>query len=190
MDRNALIEALQKERLENYITLRGGFPLPLAGGVYWLVLGALGYILPLGTWFMVALFGTGAIFPLGLIFAKIFNNNFMKKKQVVSSVILPALIGMLLFWPMLIASTKAAPELAILILAIGMSIHWPVIGWSYNRTALYSAHSILRALMVFGIWTYMPDARMTLLPFNVAGIYFFTVLAILIDTSLLRRSKE
>ncbi|MDQ7019690.1 MAG: hypothetical protein Q9M33_11060 [Robiginitomaculum sp.] len=190
MNRDTLVAALKEERLGNYIKLRGGFPLPLAGGVYWLVLGVLGYTLPLGTWFMVALFGTGAIFPLGLFFAKVFNNNFMKEKQATSSVILPALIGMLLFWPMLIASTKVAPELAILILAIGMSIHWPVIGWSYGRTGLYTAHSIVRALLVFGIWTAMPDARMTMIPFAVAGVYFVTVLAILLDTSLLRRKKD
>ncbi|PHS21446.1 MAG: hypothetical protein COA85_13045 [Robiginitomaculum sp.] len=189
MNKEALIAALKEERLENYINLRGGFPLPLAGGVYWLALGFLGFYLPLGSWFMVALFGTGAIFPLGLLFAKVFKNNFIKEKQAVSSVIVPALIGMLLFWPMLIASMSVSTGLAILILAIGMSMHWPVVGWSYGRTGLYAAHSIIRALLVFGIWTTMPDTRTTLIPFAVAGVYFVTVLAILVDTSLLRRKK-
>ena len=190
MDKDTLIAALKEERLGNYIKLRGGFPLPLAGGFYWLVLGFLGYYLPLGTWFMVALFGTGVIFPLGLFLAKIFKNNFIKEKQVLSGVIVPALIGMLLFWPMLIASMQVSTELAILILAIGMSMHWPVVGWSYGRTGLYAAHSIFRALLVFGIWTAMPDDRMTMIPFAVALIYFVTVLAILMDTSLLRRKKD
>ena len=190
MDKDALIAALKEERLGNYIKLRGGFPLPLAGAFYWLALGVLGYYLPFQTWFMAALFGTGIIFPLGLLIAKIFKNNFLKEKQVVSGIILPAFIGMLLFWPMLIASMKVAPQLAVLILAIGLSIHWPIIGWSYNRTALYSAHSVIRALAVFSIWTTMPDARLTYLPFSVAGIYFLTVLAILIDTSRLRRAQN
>ncbi len=187
MDHDGLVTALKQERLGNYIKLRGGFVLPLAGAVYWIVLGGLGHILPLQTWLLVAFFGTGAIFPLGLLFAKLFNNNFMQEKQVVASVLLPAFIAMLLFWPMLIASLQVSAELAILILAIGMSIHWPVIGWMYNRTLLYSSHSIVRGLIVLGLWMMWPEERMTLIPFAVAGIYFLTVLVILVDTAMLRR---
>ena len=188
MDTQALKTALHKDRLDTYVRLRGGFPLPLAGAVYWLALGIAGYYLPLAPWFQLALFGSGAIFPIGLLFAKIFKNNFMKDKQAAGDVILPALIGMLLFWPMLVAAMKTEPQLAIIILAIGMSIHWPVIGWSYGRTALYSAHSIVRALVVLWIWMTMPEARLTILPFAVAAIYLVTVLAILWDTAKLRKS--
>jgi hypothetical protein len=190
MDYNTLRSALKKDQIEAYIRLRGGFPLPLAGAVYWCALGIAGYYLALGPWLQFALFGSGAIFPIGLLIAKITKNNFMKDKQASGNVILPALIGMLLFWPMLIAAMKTNPQLAILILAIGMSIHWPVIGWSYGRTALFSAHSIVRAFVVLGIWVYMPEARTTLLPFSVTIIYLVTVLAILVDTSKLRKQIQ
>lgn len=188
MDTHDLKTALRQDRLDCYIRLRGGFPLPLAGAVYWLVLGVAGYYLPLAHWLQLAFFGTGAIFPIGLLFAKIFRNNFMKDKHAAGDVILPALIGMLLFWPMLIAAVKTEPQLAIIILAIGMSIHWPVIGWSYGRTALYSAHAVIRAMVVLGIWMYLPDARLTLLPFSIAVIYLATVLIVLLDTSKPRQT--
>ncbi|PHR63106.1 MAG: hypothetical protein COA47_00390 [Robiginitomaculum sp.] len=190
MNTNELAAALKKERLATYVRLRGGFPVPLAGAVYWLVMAGLGFVLPMQSWFMAALFGTGAIFPLALLLAKFFKNNFMKDKQALSSLLIPAFISMLLFWPMLVAAVQIAPELAILILAIGLSIHWPVIGWMYGRTALFSAHSIIRALMVFSIWTTMPEARMTLLPLSVSLIYFATVLAILIDSGRLARAAQ
>lgn len=187
MTQDELIAALKKDRIESYARLRGGFPLPLAGGIYWLVMGVMGYYLPYNTWLYVVFFGTGLIFPVSLLLAKVFHNNFLKDKQAASSVILPALIGMLLFWPALIASMQVAPQLAILILAIGMGAHWPVVGWSYNRTGLFTAHSLIRAAGVFAIWTYLPDARMTLLPFAVAALYFLTVLVILADTAMLRK---
>ena len=171
-----------RRRRANYVRLNGGFPIPLAGAVYWLALGIAGYVLDLSSWSQLAFFATGAIFPLALLLAKLFKNNFMKDKGIVDSVLIPTFIGMLLFWPIMIAAVKTEPQLIPLILAIGMSIHWPVIGWSYGRAAMFSAHSILRAIIVLYLWFAFPEARLTWLPFSVGIIYFLTVLAILIDT--------
>lgn len=190
MNHDTLKAELTKTRLKAYMDLRGGFSLPLAGATYWFALGVLGYKFSLETWTPIALFGSGVIFPIGLLYAKMFKNDFMKYKQVVGNVLLPAFIGMLLFWPMLIAAMQTAPELAPLILAIGMSSHWPIVGWMYGRVGIYSAHSILRALVVLGIWVYLPDARITLLPLAVAVIYLMTVVAILMDSGKLRKKDE
>ena len=174
--------ALLADRLGAYKRLRGGFPIPLAGAVYWGVLAWLGTILTVHSWCMIAFIGSGTIFPMALLFAAIFRNGFMKDKTAAGDVLLPAFISMLLFWPMIIAAFSIAPQLVPLILAIGMSLHWPVIGWSYGRTGLYSAHSIVRAIVCLLIWLYYPEARFTVLPLAVAGVYLVTVLAILIDS--------
>lgn len=171
-----------RRRRANYVRLNGGFPIPLAGALYWLTLGIAGYVLDLSSWSQLAFFATGAIFPLALLLAKLFKSNFMKDKGIVDSVVIPTFIGMLLFWPIMIAAVKTEPQLIPLLLAIGMSIHWPVIGWSYGRAAMFSAHSILRAIIVIYLWFAFPEARLTWLPFSVGIIYFLTVLAILIDT--------
>lgn len=93
---------------------------------------------------------------------------------------------MLLFWPMLIAAAKTAPELVPLILAIGMSLHWPVIGWSYGRTGLFSAHAVIRALFCLAIFSMFPEHSITWMPIGVAAIYGLTVLAILADVRRLK----
>lgn len=175
--------ALLADRLACYKRLRGGFPIPLAGVVYWGVLAWLGTFLTVHSWCMIAFIGSGTIFPMALLFAAIFRNGFMKDKTAAGDVLLPAFISMLLFWPMIVAALGIAPQLVPLILAIGMSLHWPVIGWSYGRTGLYSAHAIVRALACTTIWVAMPDARFTLLPLAVAGIYLVTVLAIIVDSA-------
>ena len=175
--------ALLADRRAAYKRLRGGFPVPLAGVVYWGALAWAGTILPVHGWCMIAFIGSGAIFPMALLFAAIFRNPFMKDKTAAGDVLLPAFISMLLFWPMAIAAFQVAPQLVPLVLAIGMSLHWPVIGWSYGRTGLYSAHAIVRAIAVLLIWLWMPEARFTMLPLAVALVYVVTVLAILVDSA-------
>ena len=174
--------ALLADRLAAYRRLRGGFPVPLAGAIYWGVLAWFGTVANVPTWCALAFIGSGAIFPIALILAAAFRNPFMKDKTAAGDVLVPAFISMLLFWPMIVATMQVAPQLAPLILAIGMSLHWPVIGWSYGRTALFSAHSIVRAIVCTLIWLWIPEGRFTLLPLAVTIIYLLTVIAIFIDS--------
>ena len=184
---DGLREALRRARLEQYVRLRGGFSIPLAGMTYWLVLGRLGYRLELADWALAAFLGSGAIFPLALVFSKLLNNPFMSAKSVVDGVLFPAFASMLLFWCFIVAAAQEAPSLIPLILAVGMSLHWPVIGWSYGRTALFTAHAVIRSVAATYIWLAFPDARLTWLPFSVAIAYGLTVIALLIDSALLSR---
>ncbi len=183
----SLADALKQERLEAYARLSGGFPIPMAGTLYWAGLGALGFHFDTYTWSLLAFMASGLIFPMALGLARLFGNDFMTGRTSTTDILIPAFIGMFLFWPMAIAALWTEPELVPLILAIGLSLHWPVIGWSYGRTALFSAHAIVRAALSFGVWLALPEARTTLLPFAVAGIYAVTVMAIIIDSRAVRR---
>jgi hypothetical protein len=174
---------LLADRLASFHRLKGGFPIPLAGAVYWAVLTWAGYTLSIQGWITIALWGSGAIFPLALLFARLFKNEFMKDSTASGDVLLPTFISMFLFWPMLVSALWTTPQLVPLILAIGMSLHWPVIGWSYGKTALYTAHAVVRAIAVFVIWNWMPESRFTLLPLSVCVVYLATVAAILIETT-------
>jgi hypothetical protein len=171
-----------KERLASYVRLRGGFPVPLAGATYWAAVGGLGYVVEPSQWVFWSFIASGTIFPLAILYAAIFRNNFLKDTNALGGVLLPAFISMLLFWPMAIAAWWTDAQLVPLVLAVGMSLHWPVIGWSYGRTALFAAHAVVRAIVVFLLWWLMPDGRFTMIPFAVAAIYLVTVVAILIDS--------
>jgi hypothetical protein len=135
----------------------------------------------------VAFIGSGLIFPLAILLSRLLGVNFMSDKSPVDTALGPAFVGMLLFWPMAFAAFWTEPPMAPLIVAIGMSMHWPVIGWMYGRSALYSAHAIVRAIAVMAIWIMYPDERTTWLPASVAVVYLLTVLAILIDVPLIAR---
>jgi hypothetical protein len=180
---------LRTVRLDSYVKLAGGFPIPLAGMLYWVWLAVLGARADLATWVNLAAWTSGLIFPLALILARLFRNDFMKEKGAVDSVLVPTFISMLLFWPMLFAAASTGPEATPLILAIGMSLHWPVIGWSYGRAALFSAHAVLRAVATTYLWYAFPSDRLTLIPIAVAAAYGLTIVAILIDVALLKRAR-
>ncbi len=179
----ALEKALKEERLAQYGRLRGGFPVPLAGAIWWAALGAYGYTADLAGWSQIAFPATGLIFPLALILARAFKNPFMKDRSPVGSVLAPTFIAMLLFWAFIVAAAMTNDvEMIPLILAVGMSAHWPVIGWSYGRTLLYSAHAVVRAIVALFIFVQYPEERLTWLPLSVAAVYLVTVLAIYVDS--------
>lgn len=170
---------VRADQVASFVRLKGGYTFPIAGSVYWIAMGIAGYFLPVKTWILVAFVFSGAIFPLawGLsIFAKV---NFMKDRTATGDILGPAFASMLIFYPIAFAATGYAPQLIPLILAIGMSHHWPIIGWSYGKPGIYTAHAVVRALGAFAIWVWMPDGRFTLIPFWVAAAYLGTVVAIL-----------
>lgn len=185
-----LTKALLEERLQLYVRLKGGWTFPAAGAVYWGALAYAGTIFGTHDWLTVAFIASGAIFPLAWGFSKIAGVNFMGEQSAVGGVLAPAFIGMLLFWPMAVLAYWTNPPLAVPILAIGMSMHWPVIGWSYARPALFSAHAIARALIVTGVWMFQPDQRLTAIPAWVAVLYLATMVAIWVDVAAVARALK
>ncbi|MEQ9504746.1 MAG: hypothetical protein RLO80_00645 [Hyphomonas sp.] len=178
---------LKAARLASYAEARAGWPVPLAGATYWAVLAFLGTQVTETEWSLYAAIFSGMIFPMAIGYAAIFRNPFLKVKGPDQGVIFMAMAAMLLFWPVMVAAMWNYNALAPLILAIGMSGHWPVFGWSYGRPVPFVAHALVRAVVCFGIWQYMPEVRFTLLPVAVSVIYLLTVVWLFIDSGFVQR---
>jgi hypothetical protein len=182
------IEAgLKAARQSAYAETRGGWPVPLAGAMYWGLLAVLGSRVSEANWTFIAEIMSGAIFPVAVGMAAIFRNPFMKVKVPDQGVVFMAMIGMLLFWPMAVGAMWNYNTLTPLIIAIGMSGHWPVFGWTYGRPVPFIAHAVVRAVVCFYIWQYIPDGRFTLLPAAVAAIYLVTIVILFIDSGVVAR---
>ena len=175
-----LREAVRRDQLASFVRLKGGYTFPVAGAIYWIALGIAGSYLTVDRWILVAFIFSGMIFPLAWLLSTLLGVDFMKDRTATGDVLGPAFAGMLIFYPIAFAAYGAAPQLVPLILAIGMSQHWPVIGWGYGKPFIYSAHAVVRALGAFAIWGLLPEGRFTLIPFWVAAIYLATAAAILI----------
>lgn len=171
-----LKELLIKEKRDFLIRANGGISLPAAGCIYWIGVGIAGYYLRPELWITVACFFTGFIFPLGLLLSKPLKANAMAKSEL-SSVLLPALISMLTFWPLAFAGAKGNPSFIPLAVGVGMGLHWPVIGWMYGGKS-FMAHFIARTIGCTVLWYTLPDDRFTIIPFYIAAVYFITILGI------------
>jgi hypothetical protein len=169
-------EQLRHEKRSLLIRANGGISLPAAGCIYWLIIGIGGIFLKPQLWFPIACFGTGVIFPLGLLLSKPLKAN-LNVKSSLTDLFLPALISMFMFWPLAIIASMKDPAFAPLALAVGMGIHWPVIGWMYN-SRIFLLHALVRTVGSTSLWLLFPDHRFTLVPFFVSLVYLITIFGI------------
>jgi hypothetical protein len=114
------------------------------------------------------------IFPLALLLAKPLRADLMIRDHPLNSLAPRAVLAINLLWPLYIAMFATAPALVPLSLAIGMGLHWPIIGWLYNSRACM-VHAVARVTVVSLLWFGYPQGRYTVLPFAVAAIYLVTI---------------
>ncbi|MBO0935862.1 hypothetical protein J2I47_04815 [Fibrella sp. HMF5335] len=178
-------EQLDQERRRLLVSSNGGIALPAAGAIYWLGLGAAGAWLSPGQWMLVAFITSGLIFPLGLALQKPLRSNILIQSPLAGLIGL-ALVSMMLSWPVTIAASGANRALAPLALAVGMSLHWPVIGWLFgSRVCL--VHAISRAVLTTGLWYVFPHNRFTLIPLAVSALYGLTIWGLTREVTRTRR---
>ncbi|NOT73602.1 MAG: hypothetical protein HOP08_01650 [Cyclobacteriaceae bacterium] len=170
------LQQLAKEKKDFLIRANGGIGLPAAGTVYWVALAIAGTKLTPQQWYPVAAAASGLIFPLGILLARPLKSDVLAKSPL-TSLMLPALIGMLMFWPLAIAGASIDVSFFPLALAVGMGMHWPVVGWMYGGK-IFLFHGIARAVGCTFLWFAFPDERFVWIPIYVAVIYFVTILGI------------
>lgn len=171
------IEDLDRERRNFIAKANAGISLPVAGAIYWFALCVVGFLIKdKYVWSLIAIFGSGVIFPLGVALQKPLGANLTSASSVLSGLLLRAVIGVNLLIPLYVALImNRAVEYVPLALALGMTAHWPVSSWAYGSRAAM-VHAVSRAGAVTGIWFFVPDWRFTVLPGTVAVLYFVTAL--------------
>lgn len=178
-------EELLRQRQQFLVKANGGIGFPAAGAMYWLALAIIGMSLSKGYWIMLAFYGSGIIFPLGILMGKVLKSNGMVKSPL-TSVLFPTLIAMLLHWAFNIVALQVDPEMVPITLGIGMSLHWPVIGWMYNsKTCL--GHAIIRAILVTVAWFLFPELRFTLIPMIIVGVYLLSIFGLKYEVGLAKK---
>lgn len=170
-------QQLERARRAFFVRAGGGVGLPAAGLLYWAALAVAGMVLTTKAWGAVACIGSGLIYPLGLLLARPTRSNVAIKDDPLSPLALRGIVAINLLWPLHFAIWFTAPQLLPLSLAIGMALHWPIIGWMYDCRACL-AHALMRVPLVSAIWFLLPGYRLTLLPLAVALVYAVTIVQI------------
>jgi len=185
MNLSEIKAVIDVERHRNYVDAGGGVALPVAGAIYWIVLSVAGLYLNDRLWCLLAFASSGLIFPLGLLLQRPTRSSAVNKTAF-GMLLFAALFSMLCFWGVTIPLFYSAREFVPLSLGFGMSLHWPVIGWMYGRTILFSLHTAVRTVAIIALWYIYPDDRFTVLPAAIAAIYLATAIAIAIDVARYR----
>lgn len=166
-------EALRDEKNRLFHSSRGGASLPVAGGIYWLGLAAAGLFLEPRSWCLVAFFTSGLILPLGMLLQKPFGARLFVPSPL-SSLFGIAMIPIALSFAVTIPAFFIDEQLVPLTLSVGMTVHWPAIGWIYGRTG-FVVHAIVRTALVCAFWFALPESRFIAIPLVVSLVYAATV---------------
>ena len=151
--------SLTEEKRRFFVETRGGVYFPIAGVIFWLLLGVAGFFLSERTWCVVILTAAVVATPIAIILFKKLVSH-LTVKSPLATLILPALLPVALSLGMAIAVFYSDISLVPLALVIGLTSHWPGVGWLFG-TSIFTVHAIVRVLLAVAIWFLFLEARFT-----------------------------
>ena len=158
--------------------------MPIAGILFWMVVAVAALYLNPNQLSLIVLFGSGAIFPLGVLI-----DRFTQRKMTIASSANPVMqmfmqsLGLVvLTWPLVILGARQAHDANLIVLggAILMGIIWIPYGWAANDPVGLQ-HAIGRSILSYVAFVYIPS------PYKATAIACAVILAYLY--SLLRMKR-
>jgi hypothetical protein len=112
----------------------------------------------------------GAIFPIGLIIAKMRGENLLGGANPLAKLMGLCVLMVNLLWAIHITLLLKSPELLPLSLGIGLGLHWIVYSWIVGHP-VGLIHAILRTISVSAVWLMFPNFRVSAVAFTVVFVY-------------------
>ena len=170
----ASLDALRRE----YRRTNGrSLSLPIAGTIVWSAIGFVGSRVSLSTAALVLLLGSGLIFPIGLVVARILGENVLDNRNPLGRLMGLAVLMVNLLWPVHIAFFLQDPTALPLTVGIGLGIHWIVFGWIV-RHPVGLVHAIARTVLVTVAWFALPGQRFAIVPAVIVVVYLVTIVVL------------
>ena len=148
--------------------------LPIAGAVVWTLVAVAGLVLPGRTAAFALLFGTGAIFPIGLALAALLRERLIDNPSPLAGLMGRSVLMVNLLWAVHLTLFVVEPSFAPLTLAIGLGLHWVVFGWVIGHP-MGMVHAVLRTVLVTAAWWAFPDARVAAVGAAVVVAYVYAI---------------
>jgi hypothetical protein len=148
--------------------------LPLAGALVWAVVAVASLVLAPRIAAFVLLFGTGAIFPVGLAFAALLRERLLDNPSPLAGLMGRSVLMVNLLWAVHLSLFTHDPTYVPLTLGIGLGLHWIVFGWIAD-TGVGMLHAVVRTLLVTAAWWAFPDAPVAAVGFAVVAAYLVTI---------------
>src|SRR6266498_203040 len=157
-------EMLTVEQRRFFVETRCGVYFPIAGAIFWLVLGVAGFYLSERTWCVMVLSVAIVATPIAIILFKKPVSH-LALKSPLATLILPASLHVALSLAIGVAALNSDISLVLLSLVIVLASHWSAVGWLYEKW-IFTVHAIVRGSLATAIWLLLPESRFTLLRFR------------------------
>jgi hypothetical protein len=157
-----------------------GYPIFIAGAVYWFAMAVLGFFMEGKTLALCYLLGTGTIFPLGIWISRLLKVNFLTKNPLG---ILGGIIGGIqaFYLPLWIVIYIEQYELIPLAIGLLGASHFLPYMWIY-KSMTYLFFSVAMAVISFLFGYVFIELAFTFVPFLLMITYIVTVAALLMET--------
>jgi hypothetical protein len=148
--------------------------LPIAGATVWSIAGVAAFFLPERPATFVLLFGSGAIFPLGLAVAKILRENPMANTNPLSRLMGLCVLMVNLLWALHLTLLFNDARYFPLSLGIGLGLHWVVFSWIIGHP-VGLIHATLRTVLATGLWWLLPAHPISAVALAVVVAYGWSI---------------
>jgi hypothetical protein len=173
---------LEIERREFIARSKRYLAFPAAGACVWVLIGLTSLFVGKQTALWVLLFGSGAIFPLALVMARITGQEVFIKNNRFGRLVGQCVLMVNLLWAVNIPMVAVAPQLVPLSVAIGLGLHWIVVGW-INGAGFGLVHAVLRTALCVTAYGLFPQQRVFAIAMAVVATYAFTLWQLSRDAS-------
>ena len=167
-------ETLSELRLNYERETNRSLAMPMSGALVWLVIAIFGYLLPENRATVVMLFGTGLIFPVALLIAKLRRENLTDRLNPLSRLMGMSVLMVNLLWAVHLPLLMGAPRFFPLSLGIGLGIHWIVYSWIIQHP-VGLIHALLRTALVVAAWSVFPTHRLIAVPIVIVIVYMVSL---------------
>lgn len=165
---------LEEVRKDFEVSANRSASMPIAGAIVWLLIGLASTRFNERTGLLILLFGSGAIFPVALLIAKLRGENLIASGNPLARLIGYCILMANLLWALHIPLFLYAPAFVPLSLGIGLGLHWVVYSWIIQHP-LGVAHAVLRTLLVLLCWYVFPEQRLPAVSLAIVLVYSITI---------------
>lgn len=170
---------LDEMRTEFELSANRSVSMPIAGAIVWFIVAMLSTQVDERNGSLILLFGSGAIFPIALLVARLRNEGLVTAVNPLAKLMGLSVLMVNLLWAVHVPMFIIVPEFVPLSIGIGLGLHWIVYSWIVQHP-IGTIHAILRTLLVVGCWALFPAQRLLAVGLAIVLVYGFTVWRMLV----------
>lgn len=151
--------------------------LPIAGALVWMGVGLVALVLPERPATLALLFGSGAIFPLGLAVAALLRERLLDNRNPLARLMGLCVLMVNLLWALHLTLLAGDASYLPLSLGIGLGLHWVVFSWIIQHP-VGIVHAVMRTVLATGLWWLFPAHPITAVAAAVVVAYLYAITAL------------